>query len=128
MRRRGLGPRSLWATVLVYLALGVPIARIWHEATASHRYCAEHHALEEAPGHRAGDDRPGRPSGPSAPDHEHESCPFTPLAGQLALTPVPPALAPAAAPLGLALSFSNIAHAGRLIPVLAVAPKTSPPA
>jgi len=127
MRRRGSGQRSLWATVLVYLALGVPIARIWHEATASHRYCAEHHALEEAPGNRAGDDRSGRPSGPPGPDHEHESCPFAPLGGQTALSPVPPAPAPVAAPRELVLSFSNISHAGRLIPVLAIAPKTSPP-
>jgi hypothetical protein len=128
MRRRGLGQRSLWATVLVYLALAVPIARIWHEATASHRYCAEHHALEEAHGNPAGDDQSGRPSAPPTRGHEHESCPFAPLGGQTALSPVPPAAAPVGAPLELALSLSNISHAGRLIAVLAIAPKTSPPA
>ena len=126
MRRRGLGQRSLWATVLVYLALGVPIARIWHEATASHRYCAEHHTLEEA--HGTGDDQSGRSSDPPTRDHQHERCPFAPLAGQTALSPVPPARAPVGAPRELPLSFSNISHAGRLMAVLAIAPKTSPPA
>ena len=126
MRHRGLGQRSLWATVLVYLALGVPIARIWHEATASHRYCAEHHALEEANG--SGGDRSGRPSDPPGHDHQHESCPFAPLGGQTALSPVPPAAAPVGVPRELALSYSNSSHAGRLIAVLAIAPKTSPPA
>jgi hypothetical protein len=112
----------------VYVALGVPIARIWHEATASHRYCAEHHALEEAHGNGSGGDRRGRPSDPPTRDHQHESCPFVPLGGQSALSPAPPAAAPVGAPRVLALSCSNISRAGRPIAVLAIAPKTSPPA
>jgi hypothetical protein len=107
---------------VVYLALGVPVARIWHEATASHRYCAEHRVMEEAPA--------GRHSGPPAAPangEQHESCPFTPLGGQTTLTPRPVALLGPGPCLESPARLPILDWVDRRTSVLSLAPKTSPP-
>jgi hypothetical protein len=111
---------------VVYLALGVPVARLWHEATAAHRYCAEHHAMEEAPDAPAGP-HGRRPASPSRGE-QHESCPFTPLGGQVPLAPVQVALARPAPALDSVVSIPRLAYAGPRTSLLSFAPKTSPPA
>jgi hypothetical protein len=125
----GLGSlrlRSVWGAVVVYLALGVPAARIWHEATGNHRYCPEHRAMEEAPD-ATGARHSGAPSAPSK-GHQHESCPFTPLGGQTTLAPVQAALLRPAPCLENPVRLSILGYAARRTSVLSLAPKTSPPA
>ena len=126
MRRRSARLQSVWGAVVVYMALGVPITRVCHEATASHRYCAEHHAMEEARD-AAADARSRTPGAPSKREHQHETCPFTPLAGQPTLSPelaVSTGTAPSLAGL---LQFAALPPSVRPAGVLSVAPKTSPP-
>jgi hypothetical protein len=129
MRRGSLRLRSVWGAVVVYLALGVPAARIWHEATGHHRYCPEHRAMEEAPDASAAR-QSGAPPPPSAPSRgePHQSCPFTPLGGQTTLAPVKAALLRPAPCLENPVRPPILGHAGRRISVLSIAPKTSPPA
>jgi hypothetical protein len=125
-------PRALWSAVIVYLVIGVPVARLWHEVTAVHRYCALHGAIEEAPEHApaAPDTDPARPDqgGQGGGDPQHESCPFTPLGGQMAVAPtqawLEAAVAPPAAAPGLSVSRPPAIPSA----VLSLAPKTSPPA
>jgi hypothetical protein len=129
MSRGSLGLRTVWGAVVVYLALGVPAARIWHEATANHRYCPEHRAMEEAPDASAAR-HSGAPTAPSAPSRgeQHETCAFTPLGGQTTLAPVQAALRRPAPCLENPVRLRILGRAGRLISVLSLAPKTSPPA
>jgi len=127
MTRGSTRLRALGGAVVVYLVLGVPVARVWHEATAAHRYCPEHHAMEEASG-PSSSGHPGPAGDPGGKGREHEACPFTPLGGQSAAAP---AQAEMARPLPAACAreaLPDLADPAVRVGVLSLAPKTSPPA
>jgi hypothetical protein len=110
----------------------LPLASALHGAEHAHRYCAEHGAVEEAStgaGHAPGVDGPGWSAGDEAVESGHVACGFA-FAHRLADGAVTPrgavhalaSYAPDAAPL-------HPPHAvARGLPVLATAPKGSPPA
>jgi hypothetical protein len=124
MRRGRVRLRSVSGVVLAYLAIGVPAARMWHEATANHRYCPEHRSMEEADSSTG--PHSGRPEAPSRPE-DHETCPFVPLGACPTLWPAPTVSASPVPTFSVRLRSPGRPLALQSGAILSVAPKTSPP-
>ncbi|MEN9798648.1 MAG: hypothetical protein RL653_2344 [Pseudomonadota bacterium] len=125
-------PQSLLALVLAGLWVLLPLASALHDEDHAHRYCAEHGVVEEAGtgAVAAADvDAPGVSDADGAEaGAAHVSCAFEFLHGSGDGLEVPTGR-------GCALSWGPSAAVGlrasdgvRVLPVLARAPKSSPPA
>jgi hypothetical protein len=123
---------KLLAFALVGLWVLLPVASALHGAEHAHRYCAEHGAVEEATpeaGHAPGVDGPGWSAGDEAVEAGHVACGFA-FAHRLADGAVTPRrAAQALASWARDAAPLRPSHAvARGLPVLATAPKGSPPA
>ena len=127
--------RRATAVLLVGFWMAGLVGSIFHDAEHEHRYCSEHGTFEEAGARPTGGaatdasahDRSIRSGDASRSEGGHEGCAFADLGVRAPLTdtvtvvvarPAPPA--PASAP--------SVVHVAPPIPLLAVAPKASPPA
>jgi hypothetical protein len=131
--------RRATAALLVGFWLAGLVGSIFHDADHEHRYCSQHGTFEEAGARPT--DAAAASAAAATPEHDrsirsgdatlrgegHESCAFADLGVRAPLTdtatvsqarPTPPA--PAAAP--------PVVHVASPIPLLANAPKASPPA
>ena len=128
--------RRYTATLLVALWVLPWVMALAHSQEHAHRYCLEHQAFEDAA--RGTGQSPARPVGdlpqlaavPSsagAPHLAHESCPL-PSAGMRDEAPNPEPLAVITACLAVSRPATAPPRALSSLPILANAPKSSPPA
>lgn len=122
--------QQISAAFLAALWLCGPLLAVLHGLERQHAYCAEHGAFEErGGGHEDHDAGAQLLAGSSTDGAEHEGCAFSPFAAGVArphTAALPAVQAPALPPLGLpALAAVAPLHP---IAILAVAPKSSPPA
>lgn len=117
------------AMVLALLWLASPVLALLHAQAEIHRYCAQHGTLEEAGAPEPASPRSDRPVAAGLPTAEspHDGCAFAPhyrfsqILVSFTLEPggdLPPRRSPGGRPTGW----------GSPLPLLLLAPKTSPPA
>lgn len=119
--------RSVLALALAGLWAVLPLVGALHDEDHAHRYCAEHGVLEEAPGGPGSSLREGISAAAAGDEGEHLSCAFDflhhPEDGLEG--------APGGVPVeeGAELSAAGLLAADGVeaLPVLARAPKASPP-
>ena len=112
----------------------LPLGTLVDALATEHVYCAEHNAIEHAADGAAegAASLPVEPrsegfqAGNGAPDEHGDSCPFTQIPPTVTRAPV--AQLATCAPPALAIAPVAIENDTPPLPILAVAPKSSPPA
>lgn len=126
VRARHVTHRRAFAALIAVAWLVSPAIALLHGAHA-HRYCAEHQRIEEgsAPG-GAETSSDARVTGDAAPRPEHDACPFV-VAHQRRVTPPSPSTLALVPALAVKATRREVLPGYRPVPVLATAPKSSPP-
>jgi hypothetical protein len=135
MRSPASTSRRYTATLLVALWVMPWVMALVHSQEHAHRYCLEHQAFEDtARGSGQAVFQPtgdlpqltAVPSSQGAPHLAHESCPL-PSAGMRDEVPTPEAHAVITACLAVSRPATAPPRARSSVPILATAPKSSPP-